>query len=225
MRRIMQSIEIIRNINQIYDRFRIPPNLKMHMFRVASVARVICDNWKGPKLNQDDIIAVCLIHDLGNIVKYDFDQSIHLMGEESKRVEYWKKVKKEVIAKYGKGECEATFNMAQEIGISERVKFILENYEFIKNSEVVSSDDFELKISNYGDYRVGPFGILSIQQRFVEFKERYSKKGLNCDRPDMHIAIQNVFNLEQQIFSRAKIKPDYINDKSVKKYLEHFNNI
>ncbi|MEK6857968.1 MAG: HD domain-containing protein [Nanoarchaeota archaeon] len=221
----MQSSEIINNINQLYDYFRVPPNLRLHMFRVASVSKIICENWNGPKLNQDDVVAVCLMHDLGNIVKYDFDHSINLMGEEAKRVEYWKKVKEEVVAKYGKGEYEATFNMAEELGINDRLKFLLTNYKFIKNSGIVNSDDFDLKISNYGDYRVGPFGILTIQQRLSDFKERYSKKGLYCERPDMIAAIQNMFTLEKQIFDNTSIKPEDINDGSVKKYLDVFNNL
>ena len=66
-------MEIINSINKIYTQFRIPPNLQQHMFRVASVAKIICNNWTGKELNQNDIVCVCLIHDLGNIVKYDFN--------------------------------------------------------------------------------------------------------------------------------------------------------
>lgn len=195
------------------------------MFRVASVAQIICENWTGPKLNQDDIVSVCLIHDLGNIVKYDFNQSIHLMGDEAKKIEYWKQVQQEIIFKYGKGEYEATFNMAEELGINDRLKFLLTNYKFIKNSGVVESTDFDLKIANYGDYRIGPFGVLNIQQRLDDFKERYSKRGLNCDRPDLTVAIQNMFALEKQIFDNASIKPEDINDKSVERYLKMFPNL
>ena len=57
----MESLEIINSINKIYDGFRIPPNLREHMFRVASVAQLICDNWTGKELNQNDIVCVCLI--------------------------------------------------------------------------------------------------------------------------------------------------------------------
>jgi len=48
------------------------PSLQLHMFRVAGVASVICENFKQPELiNQDDIVSACLLHDMGNIIKFN----------------------------------------------------------------------------------------------------------------------------------------------------------
>lgn len=68
----MDGGEIINSISKIYDRFNILPNLRMHMHRTAAVAEIICDNWKGPQINKDTVVAVSLIHDLGNIAKMNF---------------------------------------------------------------------------------------------------------------------------------------------------------
>ena len=69
----MKSKEIIEHIQSIYQTFEVPKNLQEHMLRAAAVGSILCDNWKGPAIHKEDVIAVLLIHDLGNIVKMDMD--------------------------------------------------------------------------------------------------------------------------------------------------------
>ena len=44
---------------------------------------------------------MALLHDLGNIVKFDLEKYPDFLGKEKPRLEYWKKVQKEVREKYG----------------------------------------------------------------------------------------------------------------------------
>jgi len=99
-----ESYMIIDSIQNIYDKFNILPNLRMHMIRVAGVANLICDNWhgnnlpnenwNGKQLGRNDIIATALVHDLGNIVKFIFSpETAHYYGPEAARLEYWQRVK------------------------------------------------------------------------------------------------------------------------------------
>jgi hypothetical protein len=47
IRRRIESAAIIDSIQEIYDRFNIMHNLRLHMARVAGAANMICDNWNG----------------------------------------------------------------------------------------------------------------------------------------------------------------------------------
>lgn len=45
------------------------------MLRVATCSNLIIDNWSGSEINEQSIIRVCLLHDMGNIVKIPEDFS------------------------------------------------------------------------------------------------------------------------------------------------------
>ena len=57
------------NIINIYQKYHIPKNLQLHMLRVSACAKLITNNWKNKEINKESIIRVCLLHDMGNIVK------------------------------------------------------------------------------------------------------------------------------------------------------------
>lgn len=75
----MDSEGVIGSIHGIYERFRIPGNLQMHMFRVAGVGELISNNWKGLDISKEDIVAALLIHDIGNIVKFNMTPADPMM--------------------------------------------------------------------------------------------------------------------------------------------------
>ena len=58
------------NILEIYNKYHLPENLQMHMLRVAACSNLIIDNWNGLDIDKQAIIRVCLLHDMGNMVKY-----------------------------------------------------------------------------------------------------------------------------------------------------------
>src|SRR3989344_7719535 len=100
----------------------IMPSLQLHMFRVTSVAQIICESLgenvilvseahpeSGSWTSQDDaknnILSACLLHDMGNILKFNLDLFPEFLQPEGK--EYWQKVKDSFEKKYGKDEHEA----------------------------------------------------------------------------------------------------------------------
>src|SRR3989338_3554708 len=87
----MNSKEIIKSINSIYDKFRIMPNLRLHMLRTAATSELICDNWKGPKINKFDIITVGLIDELNvsNKVKFLLKEHIFVKNELTLNSDDW----------------------------------------------------------------------------------------------------------------------------------------
>lgn len=88
-------------IQDIYSKFAIAPNLQRHMLTVTKLALFLCDHWQGPPIGKELLTKACLLHDLGNIVKFDLEKYPHFLEEEQGRVEYWKQKQKEIIAKYG----------------------------------------------------------------------------------------------------------------------------
>jgi hypothetical protein len=221
----MESKEIIYSIHQIFERFKTPKNLQEHMLRAAAIGNLICDNWNGPQINKEDIIAVLLTHDLGNIVKMDFDSEagLKLLGEEEKKVDYWKQVKKEMIEKYGQDDHIVSEMMAEELEISQRLAFILKNKVFNNNEFTAQSDDWDIKIAAYADQKIGPFGVLTLEERFRELKERYAQKeNQNTNNPKIDIFIDCAFQIEKQVLSNTSLNSEDINDESIKKYIDGF---
>ena len=107
-------------IKQIYLNYRIPPNLQDHMLRAASVGAYISDHWKNKAdLDKNSMIQALLLHDMGNIIKFDFRFS-YLLGKEEANTGYWKKIQQEFIKKYGDDEHVATVEIAKEIGLRDR---------------------------------------------------------------------------------------------------------
>ena len=109
-------------ISEIYIKLGIPPNLQQHMLRVTSVSLFIANNWKESEFNIEILKTMLLLHDIGNIVRFDFEKHPEFLGDEVKRVDFWKKCQKENIVKYGSGDHKATASMLNELGISEEIK-------------------------------------------------------------------------------------------------------
>ena len=199
-----------KKISEIYTEYKIMPNLQEHMLRVAAVASLICDNFN-ESLLKDDIITACLLHDMGNIIKFKLDLFPEFNKPEG--VEYWQNVQKEYIEKYNKNESVAHTKIAQEIGVSERVIELINAISFLSAPFNFLDTDFGKKIVEYCDERVGLFGVVSIELRLMDLRKRYAHYGGHTPERD---AFENaVKQIEKQIFAKCKIKPSDINDKTV----------
>ena len=224
----MDSIQVRSSINAIYDRFLIPPNLRLHMYRAGSVAEIVCDNWKGAKPNCDDAIAACLLHDIGNIVKFDLDNpaSVELLGMDAKNLSRLKIVKQEAMAKYGDTDYKATHSMLEELGIAERVIYIIDRMgDLLGGLEPGLEEDNELMICEYCDWRVSPKGIMTVEDRFKDFAYRArmsSSKELRGRGIFVIAHLQHALELERKLFAKTRTSPDRIDDKSIKPYLDKY---
>ena len=70
------------------------------MLRVAAVASIICDDF-GKPLDKKLVISTCLLHDIGNVIKFDFNSKVFpdsWFAPQGKR--YWMEIQKEFIEKY-----------------------------------------------------------------------------------------------------------------------------
>ncbi len=199
----------MRSIEEIYQEHKLMPNLKEHMYRVAAVASIICDNFK-ENLDKEKIIEACLLHDMGNIIKFDLNYFPEFTKPEG--VEYWSDIQKEYKERYGNDEHHATIAISKELNVSQRVLGLIDDFGFRKACERVQGTDIEAKICFYSDMRVGPFSVFSIEERFIDGEKRYSHRKFRIEEQEYRECIREV---ERQIFAKSKIKPEDITNEQV----------
>lgn len=213
----------VRTPIEIYTRYKIMRNLQLHQLRVAAVGKMICDNLFWP-IDTNAVVVACLFHDMGNILKFNlayFPESLEPEG-----LKYWENVKSEYTKKYGMNQHGATKKIAEEIGLQEAVIKCIDAVGFSKAGEVLKSDSYEKKICEYSDMRVGPHGVLSLEERVMDGRKRYLARGVSsqlsvletADRFDELLMVSR--ELEKQIFASEGIKPEDITDSAIKETME-----
>ena len=197
------------------------PNLVMHQIRVAAVAMQICESLD-IEIEKENIIRACLLHDMGNIIKFQLDLFPEWNNPEG--TEYWQIIKNEYISKYGKNEHQASLLIALELGVIDRIKDLVYCVDSASVEKIAQGNDFSEKICMYADGRVTPHGVVSINERTLEAKERYKNHPNKFDEESRFHFNKNLNSIEKQIFSHTKIKPEDITDDSIKDYLEKLKN-
>lgn len=202
----------MKKISEIYTEYKIMLGLQEHMFRVAAVASLICDNFNEP-LFKEEIITACLLHDMGNIIKSNFEFLPEFLEPEG--LEYWQKVKDDYIKKYGNNEHEATKKIMKELNVStEAIKFV-DQIVFSLLCHHRDSNNFDTKIIQYSDGRVDPYGVVSYDERMNEAKKRYKNHQNNPREEEWQKMVACGKEIEKQIFAKCKIKPEDINNDTV----------
>lgn len=211
----------MKTVQDIYSEYKIMPNLQEHQLRVAAVAKIIADNFN-TDLDVESIVTACLFHDMGNIIKSDLARFPEFMKE--KGIEYWQGVKDEFVLKYGPEEHAATQIIAKEIGLNAGATECLNHIGFSNLGINEIGDSFENKICNYSDMRVGPHGIISLEERYIDGQKRYATSKHVVASEKFQELAQSGRMIENQIFSQAKIRPEEINDETIKDFMEELRN-
>jgi hypothetical protein len=183
-------------IKEVYTKFTIPPNLEAHMLTVARVVCTIKAHWKGGPINWDFLITAALLHDVGNIVKFDLEAHPEFLGAEAANLDYWKQVKQEVISKYGKDDHAASGNMLKEINVSREVSDLIQSKSFSNAVEVSEGNDWYSKILVYSDMRVLPHGIATLEERLADIRNRMPQY---TTRPDFESLLDATRSIEGEI--------------------------
>ncbi len=202
--------------SEVYSHYNIPPNLQEHMYRVAGVIVVILDSWESTPLpNRDILIRAGLLHDMGNLVKFTWGPStLHFLGKEAERMEFWQQAQKDFMQKYGNDEYTATRAVVKEMGYGAELLDIIGTswFEILGGLEKATT---EQKIFLYADMRVGPLGVISLQHRLDDIYERYVKDKTKF-RPMSHEeVVRRGHLLEENLMSHLSITPKDINDFTV----------
>jgi HD superfamily phosphodiesterase len=178
------------NIIEIYKKYHLPENLQMHMLRVAGCSNLIIDNWTGMQIDKEAIIRVCLLHDMGNMVK---------IPEDASNDKQFLEIRKKYFEKYGTNDHEINLEIGKLEGLTPKEIIILDGKRSRKNAETLKSDSYEIKICAYCDQRVAPDGVVGIKE---------------------HYLIECSLGIEKQIMEHCRIQPEDINDNSIEKYIE-----
>jgi hypothetical protein len=206
----------MRNIIDIYNEYKIMPNLQQHQLRVAAVAKKVCESLDIP-VDTQSVVTACVLHDMGNIIKFRLERFPEFNKPEG--IEYWQKVQGEYLATYGQDEHAASIAIAQKLGVSAHIIQNMEAIEFPLWSHVDTYGTFEEKICVYADSRVAPWGIVSLEERLEDGTRRYAGMNPEVDaqREDLH---EHIRHIEKTIFSHTTIKPEDITDVSSVEIIE-----
>ncbi len=204
-------------ITAIYDHYTIMPSLRMHMLRVAGVADMICEHGTMP-VDRDLIVTSCLLHDMGNIIKFNLDLFPSFLQPEGR--EYWQRVKNDFVIRYGNDEHEATKLIINELGINGDIMGIIDAIGFVHAEESDRSSDINQKIATYADMRVEPMGVTSLRQRLDEGNRRYKQNRPTLYNEDLsHRMSVALTDIESDVFAHSDIHPDDITEDSIKPYV------
>lgn len=189
------------------------------MLQVASVAALICDSIDAA-IDRDEIISACLLHDLGNIMKYNLENSPDKV--EPLGLDHWVRVQKEFKAKYA-DEHAASHEIAREIGVN---RITLDLVDKMGKSEyqveLAGQDNLNQKICSYADMRGGMGGIVSIEERIADLKRRHAnKKFRGIESAENERAWRDALaKIEGDIFDLCTISPNKIDDDSIETYFK-----
>lgn len=206
----------MKTVQEIYDEYKIMPSLQMHMLRVAAVASEVCDNFIEP-INKEEIVLAALFHDMGNILKSKLELFPQYLEPEG--LEYWSGVKEEYRKKYGDDEHNATTQILQNIGFSEKIIYLSSRDKFGLLCEHKNSKEMDVKILNYADNRVNPHSVVSYLERMEEAKERY-KGHANYVENIRQELVDCGIEIEKQIFAKCKIRPEDITAEAATPIIE-----
>lgn len=206
-------------ITEIYSQYKIMPSLQLHMLRVSSVASIISDHME-MSVQKEDVLTACLLHDMGNILKFNLDLFPDFLQPEGK--DYWQKVKDSFESKYGADEHEATIQIAKEIGVEVRIVDLIDAFRFSEADENASSNDIERMICTYSDMRVEPRKVVSLDERLTDGKKRFklNKKHIVEDADFFNAMAQSLKKMEKAIFNATDITPEDITEEKVNLHIE-----
>jgi len=227
------------SIEDVYIEYKIMPNLRVHQYRVAAVGRTIAEKFDTPIIEIENITIACLLHDMGNIIKFRLDLFPEFLVPEG--LDYWKSVQNEYFEKYGQDEHVATNKISEEILSRQSLVVgpqssdvrkndknrVLELIDAISFSEAVTNskcDDFNRKIVAYSDTRVDPHGVTSQVSRLQDGKKRFRiNKKASTDEYFESMAA-GLKEIEKEIFDEVDIEPQDITDEYVKETVKKLHN-
>lgn len=144
-------------IRDLYYKYNIMPQLREHQLRVGGIVRLITPDH--------DSIITALVHDMGNIVKFNNLDP------------YWSKVQEKFWNDYGRDEHAATDKILREVGMDRYADYFKEESKAYDNDSLNASYFSAMSkpamLTLYGDLRVRINGVCSIEERLKDLEERY----------------------------------------------------
>lgn len=197
-------------IREIYQKYQIMPQLSLHMRRVGGVGKIIMSGWK-ETIDQDLVLRVLLLHDVGNIVKFDLSEEGQkkLKSTTSVDLPYWRQVQQEFWAKYGQDAHEVTKQIVAELK-QDDVNSVMEQDHMTYHSDdrrQILDQPWPAQLLQYADTRVIPSGVVTLKERIADLCRRYNQ-------PIASFAY--MYDLERGIAARTTINLETIGELDVK---------
>jgi len=209
--------DVAMTIQEVYRQFGTPKNLQQHMLTVTGLICSIQEHWAGEQIHWNHLIIAGLLHDLGNVIKFDLDKFPTLLGDELPKIDYWRDEQKRLIEKYSNDDHVATGKMLDELGIDDEVKEAIQTKSFGNIRQTAKSEDWLPKILQYCDLRTAPSGLMTLDERAGDLKERYDKY---ANRSDFSEMIEAAKSIENEIAQSVDMKLEAIITGGTEKYKE-----
>lgn len=187
-------------IRDLYDKYNIMPQLREHQLRVGGIARLITDDH--------DSIVTALVHDMGNIVKFDLDNPVTLISD----VEKWKIEQEHVRKTYGRDAHEATYAILAEAGLDKYNTHLRDEGRAYDN-ETLDIDFFESMskpalFTLYADMRVSVDGVVSMQERIEDLERRYGAPRTESKWANkLEDYIQSIASIDVRTITEESVEP------------------
>jgi predicted HD phosphohydrolase len=182
----------------------------------------IADHWKDSNIDKDTLIKCALVHDLGNLVKFNFEINPEFWGSEKSNTDYWRTKQKEMVAKYGATDNEATSKILKEMRFPKDLIELIYSKRFANSVHTLESDNLILKILHYSDLRTLPLKIGTLEDRFDDIRGRMPQYNKRADLADLFNACRGI---EKQIQLHVDVSLSQINSDSIEYTDEDFLNI
>jgi putative nucleotidyltransferase with HDIG domain len=200
------------NTQQVYQKYLTPKNLQEHMMRVAALAEIISEKWKGKEFQKMEVVWACLFHDIAKPINFDPDSQAQF-GMPEEDIFKLKKLQEILKDKYGNNEHQITLKICAEIGLGEKALQIANNLEWSYIPKLLKENDWESLLAIYGDMRIGPKGILTLEERLADLKRRIKEEF--CEE-----FVINGKLLEQKIRDNISIDLNVITEKEIEERFE-----
>ena len=185
----------------------IPKNLQEHMLRTAALAEIILENWSGSAIDKDAVIKACTIHDIAKPMNFNLTKQAQFGMSESE-IEELRQLQNHIKTNFGDDEHKATVGIAKELRCDPvTVKFI-DNLEWEYIPRLLEANDIGSLIPIYCDMRIGPNGILTLDVRLEELKNRV--KG-----DDYEDNVKNGRALEKLVIDNVRIDLNSLTDEQI----------
>lgn len=190
------------------------------MLSVAGIASLVCDalNADGKNIvNKDLIVKAMLLHDMGKILKFDFTRLEIFDPEDRNRLDELKSNQIKFRDKYGLYPDVATIKIVSELKQDAEkdlssISNLIEDAHWEKLITHFKTQNLDAMICCYSDMRVGPFGILTLEERINDLKNRRPQESHKLDK--LLIWGQEA---EKKLEELAGKNLNFINDKEVRK--------
>jgi 5'-deoxynucleotidase YfbR-like HD superfamily hydrolase len=204
-------------VNEVYRDYQTPKNLQEHMLRVAALASIILENWKGSNIDKDNIIKACIIHDIAKPMNFDLAKQAQFgMSEED--IEKLRQLQITIKTNFGDDEHRATIGIAKTIGCNANIIKYLDNLEWKYIPKLLEINDNNSLLPIYCDMRIGTKGILTLAERLEDLKNR-----TNSDEYEANVMNGN--ELEQLLFKNVNKDLNTITDENINQLFAKLINI